>query len=168
MALQLIPSGKVPKGRSWVACPLESVSSVAGSNRTPVGPWNSTRAPATAVPLSSLTCTTNGSFNAIPLTPICLPPLDSTIAVPDAVGFNAEGVSVCAMLAAGCHCLNQDSYSLHRSPHHGFAPGFPEPFRVTRKAVRERASSSLIFWFGITVPGRSACGSLSQEKSMLA
>src|SRR5271167_4322845 len=79
-----------PRATFVLSCPLKSVSPLAGSKLTPAGPLNSTSAPATAVPCSSLTCTTRGSDSTMPVAPSCLPPLDSTSAAPKPVGFRVE------------------------------------------------------------------------------
>src|ERR1035441_350498 len=70
-----------------VTCPLESVSALEGSKATPGTAENCTSAPATAVPCSSFTCTTTGCGNRLPVCAVCFPPLDSTIAAPNAVGL---------------------------------------------------------------------------------
>src|SRR5579863_6901125 len=81
-----------PRATLVVSCPLESVSPLGGSKVTPGAAENSTRAPGTAAPLSSLTCTTTGCGNRLPVWAVCLLPLDSTRAAPKAVGLGAEAV----------------------------------------------------------------------------
>src|ERR1700686_4382148 len=82
-----------PRETLVVTCPLESVRPLAGSNVTPGPAANSTSAPATAVPCSSLTCTTTGCGNRLPVWANCFPPLDSTIAVPNAVALGGAADS---------------------------------------------------------------------------
>src|ERR1039458_1448388 len=84
----------LPKATLALSCPLESVRPPGGSKLTPAGPLNSTSAPVTALPWSSLTCTTSGWASTMPVAPICLPPLDSTSAAPKLVGFRAEAAPV--------------------------------------------------------------------------
>src|ERR1039457_4009551 len=78
-----------PRATFVLNCPLASVRPLGGSKLTPAGPLNSTSAPVTAVPCSSLTCTTRGCARTMPVAPICLPPLDSTSAAPKPVAFRA-------------------------------------------------------------------------------
>src|SRR5260370_39283763 len=80
----------LPKATLVPSCPLESVRPPGGSKLTAAGPLNSTSAPVTALPWSSLTCTTKGCPRTMPVAPICLPPLDWTSAAPKPVGFRAE------------------------------------------------------------------------------
>src|SRR6266567_4484588 len=78
-----------PRDMLVVNWPLESVNPLAGSTITPGAAANSTSAPATAVPCWSLTWTTTGCGNNAPVWTNCLPPLDSTIAAPKAVGLGS-------------------------------------------------------------------------------
>src|SRR5579859_3549086 len=98
-----------PRDTLVVTWPLESVRALAGSKVTPGTAANSTKAPATAVPCASFTCTTTGCGNKAPVCANCFPPLDSTIAVPKAVGlgggadsafFEQDVVSEIASIAA--------------------------------------------------------------------
>src|SRR5579863_1218079 len=83
-----------PRETLVVTWPLESVRPFGGSMATPGTAANSTRAPATAAPLSSLTWTTIGCCNGVPVWAICLPPLDSTMAAPNVVGLGSGADSL--------------------------------------------------------------------------
>src|SRR5208282_2924702 len=83
-----------PRVTLVVTWPLESVRPLAGSKVTPDAALNSTSAPATAAPCSSFTCTTRGCDNAVPACAICFPPLDSTMAAPNAVALGVGGDAV--------------------------------------------------------------------------
>src|ERR1700739_4011076 len=78
-----------PRETLVVTWPLESVKPLFGSKTTPDALANSTSAPGTAVPCSSFTCTTTGCGNKLPACANCFPPLDSTIAAPNAVGLGS-------------------------------------------------------------------------------
>ena len=143
-----------------VTWPLESVRPLAGSKVTPGAALNSTNAPATAAPCSSFTCTTRGCGNAVPACAICFPPLDSTMAVPNAVGLGSGANAVLCEQDATSAAISNITNG-QRVTNHFFAlatSDLPPPFCEMRNAVRARASSSLMARLGSMVPGRRACG----------
>ena len=144
-----------------MTCPLESVSAEAGVKITPDG--------AAEIDSRSGDCASGGIVH---LHDDWLIQRHSDVAnLLAAAGLDDRssgggGLEWCRLLALVRASRRSASVRAQRamsSAFHFLATSFaPVDLSDIRNAVSERASSSVMCWFGSMVPGRSACGSFSQ------